>query len=328
MTCGLISQFSISQFTMSTPRKVTFYFLAMCILFIASTGVAQRAVPPLAGKRVHDEAHVLSSQTVEQLEIQLKQHEDSTSNQIAILIINSLEGEVIEEYSIRVAHNEWKLGQSKNDNGVLLLVALEDRKMRIEVGYGLEGVLPDVICNRIIRNEMAPNFRRGDYDAGVLLAINAITRAIDGEYTATPDASEGDSMTTGDKMLIGLVVFGLLGIFTFSGLSSEGAVGWVFYFFLIPFYAVFPSVILGWGTGLTALGTYLVGYPILKMLFKKMGWTRKDSGPGGRGRGGGWSSGSGWFGGGFGSSGGSGGGFGGFSGGGGGFGGGGSSGSW
>src|SRR5688500_11544923 len=136
--------------------KVAPVFILLLILCSVLHVFSQRAVPPLANKRVHDEAQVLSSHTVEQLEIQLKQYEDSTSNQIAILIINSLEGEVIEEYSIRVAHNEWKLGQSKNDNGVLLLIATEDRKMRIEVGYGLEGVLTDALTNRIIRNEMVP----------------------------------------------------------------------------------------------------------------------------------------------------------------------------
>jgi len=325
MIFGLVSYDQVSTTMKSNVKSV---FISLLILGSTLNGISQRAVPPLAGKRVHDEAKVLSSNTVEQLEIQLKQYEDSTSNQIAILIINSLEGDVIEDYSIRVAHNEWKLGQSKNDNGVLLLIATDDRKMRIEVGYGLEGVLTDALCSRIIRNEMAPNFRRGDYDAGVLLAINAIVRAIGGEYVAEENSSDGDAMTSGDTLLVSLVVFGLLGIFSFSGLTSEGAVGWVFYFFLIPFYAVFPSVIFGWTFGLSALGIYLVAYPILKVIFKKMGWTKKDTGTGGRNRGGGWSSGSGWFSGG--SSGGSwgGGGGGGFSGGGGGFGGGGSSGSW
>lgn len=327
-TFGLISQ-SIFNFQMNS--KLFKAPIIAAFLLTVVVGYSQRAIPPLAGKRVHDDAQALSPHTVQQLEIQLKQYEDSTSNQIAILIISSLEGEVIEEYSIRVAHDEWKLGQSKNDNGVLLLIATDDHKMRIEVGYGLEGVLTDALCSRIIRNEMTPNFRRGDYDAGVVLAINAIVRAIGGEYVAENDSSKGDGMSGSDKLLISLVVFGLLGIFSFTGLTSEGATGWVFYFFLIPFYAVFPIVILGWGSGLTSLGVYLVAYPILNVLFKKMGWTKKDSGKGGRNRGG-WSSGSGWFGGG--SSGGSsgggswGGGGGGFSGGGGGFGGGGSSGSW
>src|SRR5690349_15877716 len=129
-----------SQFSMNPNRARLFLATALVLSSLAS--FSQRSVPPLANKRVHDEANVLSSQTIEQLEIQLKQYEDSTSNQIAILIINSLEGEVIEEYSIRVAHDEWKLGTAKNDNGVLLLIAVDDRKMRIEAGYGLEGVLP------------------------------------------------------------------------------------------------------------------------------------------------------------------------------------------
>lgn len=334
MTFGLVSKRSISYFQMKS--KISPVFVSLLILLSAFQGFSQRAVPPLEGKRVHDEANVLSSNTVEQLEVQLKHYEDSTSNQIAILIIKSLEGDAIEDYAIRVAHYNpvkkegWGLGQADKDNGVLLLIAVEDRKMRIEVGYGLEGVLTDALSSRIIRNEMVPNFRRGDYDAGVLLAINAIVRAIGGEYVADEDSSkENNTMSSSDKILVSLVVFGLLGIFSFSGLTSEGAVGWVFYFFLIPFYAVFPMVVLGWKSGLSALGIYLVAYPILKVIFKKMGWTKKDSGTGGRNRGGGWSSGSGWFMGGS-SGGGSwgGGGGGGFSGGGGGFGGGGSSGSW
>lgn len=302
-----------------------FRFSCIFILFAISC-LGQRAIPPLAGKRVHDEANVLSGSTVQQLELQLKQFEDTTSNQMAILIIPSLEGDVIEDYALRVAHNEWKLGQSKNDNGVLLLIAVEDRKMRIEVGYGLEGVLTDATCNQIIRNEMAPNFRRGDYDAGVLLAVNSMVRAIGGEYVA--DGSEENlnlPLSGKEKALIGLFVFGILGMFTFTGIASQGAPGWVLYFFLIPFYAIFPGAIFGWGLGLTVLGIYLVAFPILKILFRKMGWSKKFTSSGGR-SGGGWSTGSGWFSGG--SSGGGFGGGGGFSGGGGGFGGGGSSGSW
>src|SRR5690606_22653995 len=120
---------------------------------------------------------ILSASKVQQLEAQLKQHEDSTSNQIAILIIPSLDGEVLEEYSLKVAEKS-QLGKKEKDNGVLLLIAVEDRKMRIEVGYGLEGALPDITCNQIIRNEVAPEFRRNDYDAGVQAGIDGIISAI------------------------------------------------------------------------------------------------------------------------------------------------------
>ena len=304
----------------------------LLILFSAPFVQAQLEVPELWGTRVHDDAKVLSAQTVQQLEAQLKLHEDSTSNQLAILIIQSLQGEIIEDYALRVAM-KWKLGQEKKDNGALLLIAIEDRKMRIEVGYGLEGVLTDAMCNRIIRNEMAPNFRRGDYDAGVLAAVDAMVKAIGGEYVAdeTDVRNSGDQRQGNRSGAIALFIFGLLGLFTYTGLTAKGATGWVMYFFLIPFYAIFPAVALGWNGGLASLGAYVVGYPILKAIFNKMGWTkdpRSGGGGGSSGSGGTWSSGSGWYGGGWGGGSSSGGGFGGFSGGGGSFGGGGSSGSW
>ncbi|HNR72949.1 MAG TPA: TPM domain-containing protein, partial [Cyclobacteriaceae bacterium] len=121
--------------------RFTFIFF----LFVSGWAVAQKPVPELWGTRVHDDARVLKQETVEALESQLKAYEDSTSNQIAILTISSLEGEVIEEYSLRVAE-KWKLGQKDKDNGVLLLIAVDDHKMRIEVGHGLEGVLTDAQC--------------------------------------------------------------------------------------------------------------------------------------------------------------------------------------
>lgn len=305
-----------------TPYRILLFF----VLASASQIVfGQLAVPPLDNKRVHDEAGVLSSQTTQNLEYQLKLHQDSTGNQLAILIIQSLNGESLEEFSLRVAHNEWKLGSKNNDNGVLLLVAIDDRKMRIEVGQGLEGVLTDALCSQIIRNEMAPEFRRGDYDAGVLLAINAIVQAIAGEYTAEQNVGENSEMSVAERFFTGLFIFGILGMFTYAGLRTKGGGSWFLYAFLIPFYALFPHVAVGPSAGLGILGSYIIGYPILRAIFKRKGWIDNSTNSGGS-SGGGWSSGSGWF-----SSGGSsfgGGGGGGFSGGGGSFGGGGSSGGW
>src|SRR5438105_3602554 len=114
-------------------------FTAYCLLFLScNLAYSQKAVPELWGIRVHDDAHVLKQETVDQLEKELKVYEDSTSNQVAILIVQSLDGDVLEEYSLRVAE-KWKLGTKNKDNGVLLLVAVDDHKMRIEVGQGLEG---------------------------------------------------------------------------------------------------------------------------------------------------------------------------------------------
>lgn len=156
------------------------------VLLLAFTSIcafSQPAIPKLWGTRIHDEAHILSAGFINNLEQQLKTDEDSTSNQIAILIIPTLDGYPIEEYTLQVSE-KWKLGQQGKDNGILLFVAVKDRKVRIEVGYGLEGILPDALCNQIIRNEIAPYFRENNYEGGIQAAINAIGKAIAGEYRA------------------------------------------------------------------------------------------------------------------------------------------------
>ena len=301
------------------------------LVLIATTANAQRAVPELWGLHVHDDAHVLSPSALDQLERQLKAYEDSTSNQLAILIIPSLDGDLLEQYSLRVAES-WRLGQADKDNGALLLVVVNDRKMRIETGQGLEGVLTDAVCSRIIRNEVAPPFRQGNYDEGITAGINAMIKAIGGEYTADDDDGDGNAdLTWKEKIFIGLFIFVVLGIFTVIGILSPGCAGWFLYVFLIPFYALFPMVVVGTGGGIGILIAYLIVYPVLKLLLPRTAWgskLTKKLGSSGKSRGGRWSSGSGWGGwtGGFGGGGGGGGG--GFSGGGGSFGGGGSSGSW
>lgn len=142
-------------------------------------------VPRLAG-RVVDLGGVLDDATEAALTARLAAHEDSTSNQIVVLTIPSLDGEVLEAYATRV-FRVWGLGQADRDNGVLLLVAVADRELRIEVGYGLEGALTDATAGSIIRNEIVPRFRDGDFDGGVLAGVDAILRAVDGEYEAAAD---------------------------------------------------------------------------------------------------------------------------------------------
>lgn len=309
-----------------TRMKTIFVFLS----FLSFTTVyAQKAVPELWNMRVHDDAHVLRQETIDQLEQQLKAYEDSTSNQLAILIIPSLEGESLEEYSLKVAEH-WKLGKANKDNGVLLLVAVDDHKMRIEVGQGLEGVLTDALCSRIIRNEMAPNFRRSDFDAGVTSAVTAITAAIKGEYTAD-DTADLEDLSLTARILIGLGIYLFLSIFAFFALIIPGGWGWAVYAFLIPFFSIFPAFVMGEGLWFVPGLSYILGFPIIKLLVSRTKWAKKlgkkmnsGSGSGRWTSGGGWSSGSssGSSGSSWGSSGSS------FSGGGGSFGGGGSSGSW
>ncbi len=288
--------------------KTCFAFFLVSLIALSSFG--QKVVTELWGQRIHDDAHILRQATVDQLEKQLKQYEDSTSNQIAVLIIQSLEGEVIEEYSLKVVE-KWKLGTQSKDNGVLVLIAIDDHKMRIEVGLGLEGVLTDAICNRIIRNEMAPTFRRGDYDAGILAAIHSTIQAIGGEYSSTDkEGDDLDNMSTGGKIALAAGLFVFLGIFASIGLFSKGYMAWVLYAFMMPFYAVFMGLMFGWWI----FFGYVILYPLLRFWVIKSGRKLMEWQSGGGGSGSGWSS--------SGSSGSS------FSGGGGSFGGGGSSGGW
>lgn len=161
-------------------RKSSILILFLCL--ICGMASAQRKIPPQAGKMVHDEAGILQPNTVRALENFIAQQTDTTSNQIGVYIIPSLEGEILEDYAVRV-FKEWGLGQKGRDNGVLLLIAINDRQVKIEVGYGLEGALTDLTASRIIRNEIAPRFRQNQYDDGVTAAVLAINQAIKGEYT-------------------------------------------------------------------------------------------------------------------------------------------------
>ena len=165
--------------------------LAVLVLALAAAPAplhAQPDVPPVG--RVVDQADLLAPSTEQALTAQLAAHEDATSNQVAVLTLPSLQGRPIEEVSLQVART-WQLGQEEFDNGVLLLIAREDRAMRIEVGYGLEGALPDVVASRIIRYELRPAFRAGEFDGGVEAGVTAILGAINGTYE--PPASSSAS---------------------------------------------------------------------------------------------------------------------------------------
>ncbi len=179
-----------------------------CLTLASTLTLASHAlaldVPPLTG-RVVDLAHVLPNSTVESLTTQLAAHEAQSSNQVALLIISSLEGEPLEEFSHRGA-TTWKLGQKGTDNGVLLLVAIAERKVRIEVGYGLEGVLTDIRSAQIIRNEIVPRFRVGDIPGGVTGGINAILKTIEGTYQASEKTIPRQESDVVGQVVVAVVV--------------------------------------------------------------------------------------------------------------------------
>ncbi|MBK7948342.1 MAG: TPM domain-containing protein [Deltaproteobacteria bacterium] len=134
-------------------------------LLLAPPGRALLEVRPLAA-RVNDDAGLLAPADAQALEAELTAYEGETGHQIAVLTVKTLEGEAVESFALRVAE-VWKLGDAKRDDGVLLVVASEDRKARIEVGYGLEGVIPDALAARILREQMIPWFKRDEMGQGL-----------------------------------------------------------------------------------------------------------------------------------------------------------------
>ena len=147
-------------------------------IFLSSFAAYAQETPYFSGY-VNDDANLLTESTQQELEGRLSDHEARTTNQVTVLTVESLEGESIEDFSLRVAE-PLKIGQEGKDNGVLLLVARDDRKIRIEVGYGLEPYLSDAYASRIIREVIAPRFRDGNYNAGIAEGVNAILEKVEG----------------------------------------------------------------------------------------------------------------------------------------------------
>lgn len=158
--------------------------LLLCALLAASCHAGDLyalEVPSRPEGYVTDQADILSSAVEAKVENYLRQFESQTSNQVIVATFPSLEGGSLEDFSIRLAE-AWKPGQKDKDNGVILLIFKDDRQIRIEVGYGLEGALPDALAGTIIQQEIAPRFREGQYEEGVLYGLQAILQAISGEY--------------------------------------------------------------------------------------------------------------------------------------------------
>ncbi len=273
---------------MTFGRCVLVVPLVACC-FIATSIGASIDVPYLSG-RVVDDAEILKPATRAAIAEKLKAHEQKTTDQIVVLTVPTTGDDSIEQYATRVFES-WKLGQKGKDNGVLLVIAPKDRKLRIEVGYGLEGTLTDVLAGRIIRNVITPAFKSGDFDKGVADGVDAIIGTLEGstdiaklaDAPSTPQSSaSGFPMSIDDptlpawpiRILLGCFVFGIIGLFTFMGIVTPG-MGWFLYFFLIPFWAMFPIIILGVRGALALLVTYLVGFPIAKLVVARSTWYEK-----------------------------------------------------
>ncbi len=199
-------------------------FLIILLLAIGHAYVSSAVdVPPLKG-RVNDYGNLLPASRAQQLEQRLAQFESETGHQIAVLTIRSLEGEDIEGFSIRVAEN-WKIGQKGFDNGVILIIAQNDRKLRIEVGYGLEGVLPDAIAIRIIREVIVPRFRDGDFPGGIEAGLEAIMKVTSGEQLPEAVRAVKRPSRSAPSFAAAIPLLLLLALYGLSALSWWGNPG-------------------------------------------------------------------------------------------------------
>src|SRR4051812_46438307 len=216
--------------------RVTLLALMLCWAYAA---VADVAVPPLTG-RVVDKTGTLSSGDIATLDQTLKNFEARKGSQVAVLIVPTTQPETIEQYSLRVAE-AWKIGRKKIDDGAILVVAKDDRKLRIEVGYGLEGALTDVTAKRIVDEVITPKFRSGDFAGGISDGVDRMLRVIEGEPLPAPTRSQQnlsgllDSIDPFNPFLIVAVIMvgGLMrGMFgrLFGSLATGGAVAALFWF--------------------------------------------------------------------------------------------------
>ncbi len=247
------------------------HILVAMALLVSVAGFAQQ-IParPNPPRLVNDYANVLSSEERMQLERTLVAYDDSTSNQVAVVLVNTLDGYPIEEYALKILR-EWGVGNKKTNNGVVIVAAIQDRKVRIEVGYGLEGAIPDITANQIIQNDIRPAFRSGDYYEGLNNAAASIIKAAAGEYKA-PAGYRG------------------------KGGEGSGIIGFVILIVIVIIIAAIGGGRGGGGGGFMSRRGYRGGWLGPFILGNMIG--RGSSGGGwGGGSGGGWSGGGGGFGG-------------------------------
>jgi uncharacterized protein len=222
--------------------------LIATLLLASQLALAELVLIPDLTSRVTDLTQTLSVEQKTALEAKLQAFEQKKGSQIAVLIVPTTQPEDITQYSIRVV-DKWKLGREKVDDGILVLLAKDDRKMRIEVGYGLEGAVPDLYAKRIISEVMAPKFKQGDFAGGISDGVDRLIDLVEGEVLPTPEARQPGNLEVG----------GLLPMLLFGGLISG--------LFLRSMFGTFPgSAINGtllagvvWLLGLSVLGAGVLG---------------------------------------------------------------------
>lgn len=191
-------------------RILSFLFFVLC-------SISSSQIQLIPSGFLNDYAGILNSAEKEEIEGYLRNIEKETTNEIAVVIVKSLEGRNLEEYANEI-FNTWKIGKKDKDNGVLILISINERKIRIEVGYGLEPYLTDAKCGRIIRNIMAPEFKNGNFYGGIMEAIKAIDKITKGEIV--PSVEKEESV----HPAFFIYWFGFLFVFTFAALGFLGVI--------------------------------------------------------------------------------------------------------
>jgi uncharacterized protein len=262
--------------------------LCCALLPLFGWGANEVALPALT-ERVTDLTGTLSAEDRASLTASLATLEKDKGAQIAIVLLPTTQPETIEQFGIRLAE-AWKIGRKGVDDGVIVIVAKDDRRMRIEVGYGLEGAIPDAIAKRIVAEQMAPKFREGDYAGGLRASVETLDKVIRGEALPAPAAPVSTSSSDSGDMLTFLLIvlfmggairsmFGLLGSLAVSGIA-----GWLAW-------TIFTSLGLAGGAALLAFALSFIR-------LGRGGWYSGGGGGFGGSSGGGFSGGGGSFGGG------------------------------
>jgi uncharacterized protein len=210
---------------LNTKKQInTLIITFFLFLFSALANAEGLKIPPLSGPVV-DKANLISPRIRAQIESSLRTVKRNLKVQLQVLIIDTLDGEPIENYSIRTVE-KWKLGTSKEDKGLLFLIAVKDRKMRIEVGQGLEGEITDIFAARIIQH-VRPYFKKGDYNSGIVVALSAITQQLGGKFEIAPNVSRVHNRSKRIKNGSGLVhLLVMLFILVVFGRGRGGGTGW------------------------------------------------------------------------------------------------------
>ncbi len=255
------------------PGALAAVVAAAAMLALAVSSGAALEVPRLSS-RVTDLASMLDPAVRERLETKLRDLEGRTGAQVAVLTIPSLEGDSLERYSVAVAQS-WKLGRKGIDDGVLFLVAKNDRQMRIEVGYGLEAKLTDALTRDILDNRVRPRFRAGDFAGGIEAGVDAIAAIIEGKsLPAAPAARREWSRPPWLPLLfMGGIFTVVIGVHSLVAILSPTAMGWFLYLFLMPFYAAFPTFMFPPYGGVVACAAWILAFPILRFWLKP--WSKE-----------------------------------------------------